>query len=147
MSVRSHLEQLAIAEADSLKQYEARIEEELLELEDQKATLIARRDALRFGPQRLLNFEPAFGADLQCPRCWIYNEIRSTLTPIPGTDQKDLFRCPTCGLHVEIPRIVNRRLWSFHFLTQHNAPLVVTIPLAELERLQAHIAYRLEKEP
>ena len=88
MSVRSHLEQLAIDEADSLKRYEARIEEELLELEEQKATLIARRDAVRLGPQRLLNFEPALGADFQCPRCWIDNEIRSTLSPIPGDDNK-----------------------------------------------------------
>jgi predicted RNA-binding Zn-ribbon protein involved in translation (DUF1610 family) len=102
MSVRSHLAQLAIDEADSLKQYEARIEEELLELEEQKATLIARRDAVRLGPQRLLNFKSALGTDFQCPRCWIHNEIRSTLSPIPGTDDKDLFRCPTCGLHVEI---------------------------------------------
>ncbi len=101
MPVRSHLEQLAMKEADSLKQYEARIEEEVLKLEEQKATLIARRNAARLGSQRLLNFEPALGENFQCPRCWIHDEIRSALTPIPGTSHKDLFRCQTCGLHVE----------------------------------------------
>jgi hypothetical protein len=51
------------------------------------------------------------------------------------------------ALSVEIQTDRDTAEASFHFLTQRNGPLVVTIPLVELERLHAHIAYRLEKEP
>ena len=48
--------------------------------------------------QRAADFVPTRGIDFQCPRCWIFDEKASGLTPLP----EDVFRCETCGQRYEI---------------------------------------------
>jgi hypothetical protein len=97
------LQQFAVQEANELKAAEARIEQEIRDIEEIIAGLVARRDSARLSHQRLLNYTPALGSDYQCPRCWVDHEVRSVLTPVPGTDTEDCFRCGVCGFQIGVP--------------------------------------------
>ncbi len=95
------LQQFAEQEANELKAAEARIEQEIRDIEEIIAELIARRDSGRLSHQRLLNYTPTLGSDYQCPRCWGQREVRSVLTPAPGADSEDV-QCDVCGFHIAI---------------------------------------------
>ena len=79
------------------------LETELREVEKRKAEIDTQLQAARSSQKRLLNYQPRIGRDYQCPRCWITNEIRSALSPIPGTSEHDIMRCHACGMDVVIP--------------------------------------------
>ena len=100
----NRLQQFAEQEANELKAAEARIEQEIRDIEEMIAALIARRNSARLSHQRLLNYTPTLGSDYQCPRCWVDHEVRSVLTPVLGTDSED-FRCDVCGFHIGISRL------------------------------------------
>ena len=74
----------------------ALIEKRLTDINDEKASLEARRDLSSTAPQRALDFQPVLGADYQCPTCWIKYERRAALRPITGPPDEDLFRCSSC---------------------------------------------------
>ena len=98
MSIGDQLREYAAQIAEQNQERQAGLEREILDLETKAAQKKALVDALRFGPQRLLDFQFKLGADYQCPRCWINHEKRSALTPIGGgTNTEDFFRCHTCG--------------------------------------------------
>jgi len=84
--------QMAAREQAKLSQ----IEKRLTELEEEKASLEARRDLASTAHERALNFQPVLGADYQCPSCWIVGKGAASLRPIDGKPGKDLFRCGRC---------------------------------------------------
>jgi hypothetical protein len=53
--------------------------------------------------ERLGRFQPEIGGSLQCPRCWVDRETRSSLTEAPSMKKEDSFRCNKCGFDLSIP--------------------------------------------
>jgi hypothetical protein len=50
---------------------------------------------------RAIGFESRIGGVLQCPRCWVADAIRSTLTPAESnTNSADAFECQICGFNI-----------------------------------------------
>lgn len=73
-----------------------KLEQQQAEVERRKAEINAQLEAARVSAKRLLNFRPCIGTDFQCPRCWIVNEVRSPLRPIPSDTSDDIMRCRVC---------------------------------------------------
>ena len=76
---------------------------EQAELERRQMQIKTQLEAARLAQKRLLNFQPSIGADFQCPRCLIVNEIRSFVRPIGSNTSDDIMRCGLCGLDLIIP--------------------------------------------
>jgi hypothetical protein len=87
----------------ALKSRARSLEAELLDIEKRKAEIEAKLDAARRAQQRLFDYHPRMGRYFQCPRCWIQNEVRATLSPVPGTGEEDIMRCQTCNADWVIP--------------------------------------------
>ena len=94
-AIANSLQQFAVQEANELKAAEARIEQEIREIEEMIAELSARRDSARLTRQRVLSYSPGPGPDYLCPRCWGHQEARSALA-----HDEDFFRCPVCGFQI-----------------------------------------------
>jgi len=78
----------------------------LKEIDEAKRKLLvaeARLKNMNSMIDRLPHFKPVIKDEHQCPDCWINNEVRSDLKPIPSESSIDLFRCKTCS--VELPPI------------------------------------------
>jgi hypothetical protein len=88
------------------QQHEASgLQNQINEIEDRKAKLLAERDLARGARERLANFEVKIGTDYQCPDCWISRGIRSALYAIGSNERRlDAFRCRTCN-----------QVWEFSF--------------------------------
>jgi len=104
MAASANQQLLEIAEdvVRSLETRRSSLEAELLQIETRKRELEAQINATQFARQRLSNLRFKVGPDYQCPRCWITNETRSGLRPVPSDTKDDLFACDTCGLDVRI---------------------------------------------
>jgi hypothetical protein len=62
-----------------------------------KVELEARLHTANHALGRLSSFVSIRGSDLQCPRCWINNEVIASLRPASGGDSGyDNFQCETC---------------------------------------------------
>ncbi len=46
---------------------------------------------------RFVGFTPREGPNYQCPLCWMRDEVRSPLDPIPTGTRDDAFGCDRCG--------------------------------------------------
>jgi hypothetical protein len=103
MTPKKSLGQTAIEVANEIQERALRLQPELLAIETRKAEIQAQLNAAKLCHDRLASFQPQIGMDYQCPRCWISNEISSPLTPIPGTDHEDFFKCVTCQWQFSIP--------------------------------------------
>src|SRR5687768_1343773 len=107
MELMMDIERVLLEEADyvasSIQGGARALEAELRELEVGKVQIDAKLHAANRSRQRLLGFQHRIGRDYQCPRCWIQNEARSALSPIPGTDEHDIMRCHACGADFVIP--------------------------------------------
>lgn len=97
------LNQVAIMVASDILQSAKALESELRKIEERKAQIGAQLEAAYLCSKRLSSFKPEIQGDLQCPRCWISREARSTLRPIPGTSTADFFRCGSCEYELSIP--------------------------------------------
>ena len=75
----------------------------LLSVRRQQGELEAEIHAVRLARERFACFQPEIDGRLQCPRCWIENELRSSLTKIRGTDRCELFGCDRCSLELAVP--------------------------------------------
>ena len=84
-----------LGRAQSLKPERVKIQLRLKEIEG----IMKAADVCH---QRVRDFSAHVGRDLQCPRCWILNEAKTALTPIPSDTKDDLFRCDVCGQSVRI---------------------------------------------
>jgi hypothetical protein len=61
-----------------------------------KVEIEARLQIANHALERLGSFVSIRGNDLQCPRCWITNEVIANLRPASGSDSAQQFRCETC---------------------------------------------------
>jgi hypothetical protein len=92
------------AEILGRRQGDARVAESVLRsIKRQQIELEAAIHNVNLAQQRLVHFQPEIDGRLQCPRCWIENELRSSLTKIRGTDRYELFGCDRCSLELAVP--------------------------------------------
>ena len=103
MSTNELIQQAAIQIVNDINRNVSALELDLREIEARKAEIEAKLHSAKLSLKRLSNFHSEDGGDFQCPRCWISNETRSSLTPILGTDSENIFRCKVCGYKISIP--------------------------------------------
>ena len=75
----------------------ADLQRKLSAIETAKVEIEARLHTANHALERLSSFVSIRGSDLQCPRCWINNEVIASLQSASGGDSgHDEFRCETC---------------------------------------------------
>ena len=85
--------ELAIDAKDDLVE----LQRKLVAIETAKAEIEARLDIANHALARLSSFVATRGSDLQCPRCWITNEVIAILQPSGNSNSgADTFRCESC---------------------------------------------------
>jgi hypothetical protein len=94
-AIASRLQQFAVQEAEDLKAAEARIEQEIGEIEEIVAGLKARREVARVSRRRLLDYSAGPGPGHLCPRCWGHQDAKTALAEDAGA-----LRCPVCGFRI-----------------------------------------------
>jgi hypothetical protein len=73
------------------------LQRKLSAVETAKLEIEARLNTANHALERLSSFVSIRGSDLQCPRCWINNEVIASLRPASGgPSAHDNFRCETC---------------------------------------------------
>ena len=97
MSIEESLKDAAINIADTIFQRSTALEPEKLRVEERLAEIEAIRNTARLAAQRFGNYMPILGVDYQCPRCWVINENRSALRPVPSNTIDDVLRCDSCS--------------------------------------------------
>jgi transposase-like protein len=85
------------------KQRSVYLKHELANIKARKAEMEAYLHSTTLLQERLARFQPEIGGSLQCPRCWVDRETRSSLTEGPGTEKEHSFRCHKCGFDLSIP--------------------------------------------
>jgi hypothetical protein len=95
--------QLARERADQAGWMAGHYEGELRRLKMEEMDIEAKRRAASLSSKRFTSFEPEIDGHLQCPHCWIDEETRSRLNPIPGTAGEDIFRCDECHFEISAP--------------------------------------------
>jgi hypothetical protein len=103
MLTTARVSQLARERADQTRWMADHYEEQLRRLKTEEMDIEAKRRAAGLSSKRFANFEPEIDGYLQCPHCWIDNEARSRLNPIPGTAGEDIFRCDECHFQISAP--------------------------------------------
>ncbi len=97
MSHADQLIEIATEFAMDAKDNVADLQHKLAAIETAKVEIEARLHSGKHALERLSSFVSIRGSDLQCPRCWINNEVIATLRPTSGgTGAYDEFRCETC---------------------------------------------------
>lgn len=103
MNYGVQIKQLAIEIANDIQERALSGKRELAEIKIRQAQIEAQLESAQLCRNRLSSFSPEIGRDLQCPRCWVVNETRTALTPIPGDHAVDRFKCSVCHLDLELP--------------------------------------------
>jgi hypothetical protein len=103
MLTAARVSQLARERADQARWMADRYEEQLRRLKMEEMDLEAKRRAANLSSKRFADFEAETDGHLQCPHCWIEEETRSRLNPIPGTAGEDMFRCDECHFEIAAP--------------------------------------------
>jgi transposase-like protein len=97
MSHADQLIEIATELAMDAKDNVADLQRKLSAIETAKIEIEARLHVANHALERLSSFTSIRGSELQCPRCWIYNEVIASLQPATGGDSgHDTFRCETC---------------------------------------------------
>lgn len=98
MTIETELAEMARKIAEELRNGAAKLEQELIELENQRSTVQAKLDAAEASVERLEAYQPSRDSNYFCPRCWLIPEepISAGLSPINGTDNEDRFSCINC---------------------------------------------------
>ena len=97
MSHADQLIEIATELAMDAKDDVADLQRKLSAIETAKVEIEARLHIANHALERLSSFVSIRGSDLQCPRCWINNEVIATLRPAgDGPSGHDNFRCETC---------------------------------------------------
>jgi transposase-like protein len=97
MSHADQLIEIATELAMDAKDNLADLQRKLSAIETAKVEIEARLHTANHALERLSNFVSMRGSDLQCPRCWINNEVIASLRLASGGDSgHDEFRCETC---------------------------------------------------
>ena len=103
MSLKDEIKQLAIQVANEVQERALRLKPELREMEQRKAQIEAELHAADLCRQRLSDFQPEIGGNLQCPRCWVARGVRSQFVPMPGTKHVAVFTCRDCHFDLTFP--------------------------------------------
>ena len=103
MSTNELIQQAAIQIVNDINRNVSALELDLREIEARKAEIEAKLHSAKLSLKRLSNFHSEDGGDFQCPRCWISNETRSSLTLILSTDSENIFRCRVCNFKISVP--------------------------------------------
>ena len=97
MSHADQLIEIATELAINAKDDLADLQRKLSAIETAKVEIEARLHIANHALERLGSFVSIRGNDLQCPRCWITNEVIANLRPASGSDSaQPNFRCETC---------------------------------------------------
>jgi hypothetical protein len=97
MSHADQLIEIATELAMDAKDNVADLQHKLSAIETAKIEIEARLHVANHALERLSSFVSLRGSDLQCPRCWINNEVIARLRPADGSNSgHDNFRCETC---------------------------------------------------
>lgn len=72
------------------------LEKEKMRLQTELAAVQDKLDSANLALERARNFPVELDGNYLCPSCWVQGS-KSFLTPIPGTDREDVFRCHACG--------------------------------------------------
>jgi hypothetical protein len=97
MSHADQLIEIATELAMDAKDNVADLQRKLSAIETAKVEIEARLHTANHALERLSSFVSIRGSDLQCPRCWINNEVTASLRPASGGNSGlDNFRCETC---------------------------------------------------
>jgi transposase-like protein len=97
MSHADQLIEIATELAMDAKDDLADLQRKLSAIETAKVEIEARLHIANHALERLSSFVSIRGSDLQCPRCWINNEVIASLQPASGGDSAHDFRCETCN--------------------------------------------------
>jgi hypothetical protein len=103
MSIEKILLDEAAHMADSLEGGVATLELELVAIEQRRIETEAELKTAKLARTRLLDFRPRLGHGLQCPHCWIQNEMQSPLRPVASVTSDEILRCDACGSEYVIP--------------------------------------------
>ena len=76
--------------------------EESLQFEAERA--VKRVADAEVGAGRLREYRARIDMNYQCPLCWMRDEVRSPLDPIPTGTRDDAFGCDRCGSDYLIER-------------------------------------------
>jgi transposase-like protein len=95
MSHANQLIEIATELAMDAKDNVAGLQHKLSAIETAKVEIEGRLHIANHALQRLSSFVSVRGGDLQCPRCWINNEVTASLRPANGGSGNG-FRCETC---------------------------------------------------
>jgi hypothetical protein len=96
MSHSNQLVEIATELAMDAKDNVADLQRKLSSVEAAKLEIEVRLDTANHALERLSSFVSIRGSDLQCPRCWIENEVIAILRPASGGPSGHDFRCETC---------------------------------------------------
>ena len=97
MSHADQLIEIATELAMDAKDNVAELQRKLSAVETAKLEIEARLNTANHALERVSSFVSIRGSDLQCPRCWINNEVIASLRPASGgPSAHDNFRCETC---------------------------------------------------
>ena len=97
MSHADQLIEIATELAMDAKNDVADLQRKLSAIETAKVEMETRLHIGNHALQRLSSFVSVRGRDLQCPRCWINDELIASLRPAnSGNSGLDEFRCETC---------------------------------------------------
>ena len=103
MLTAARVSELARERADQARWRADRYEAWLCRLKSELAELEAKLRVSILSSTRVAKFEAEIEGHLQCPHCWIDNETRSRLNPMPGTAGEDMFRCDACHFEISTP--------------------------------------------
>ena len=97
MSHSEQLVEIATELAIEAKDNVADLERKLSAIETAKIEIQTRLRTGKHALERLSGFVSMRGSELQCPRCWINNEVIASLRFVgAGTEIYVTFRCNTC---------------------------------------------------
>jgi hypothetical protein len=97
MSHADQLIEIATELAMDAKDNLADLQRKLSAIETAKVEIEARLHTANHALERLGTFVSIRGSDLQCPRCWINNEVIASLRLANvGDSGRDEFRCEIC---------------------------------------------------
>lgn len=77
------------------------IEVRLMEIEREKATLMAERVRESAGLRNLRDYSPSRGTDFLCPDCWAKG-VETVLKSTGETAEEYIYRCPACLFEIEV---------------------------------------------
>ena len=102
MPYATEIRKFAVEIGRHAKQRSVYLKHELAEIKARTAEIEAHLRSATLLRERLARFQAEIDGRLQCPRCWVDREVRSSLTEASGTEAEDDLRCHTCGFDLSI---------------------------------------------